>query len=512
MYTVLDTTMRDGAQHNKISFSVEDKLGIAEALEQLDVDFIEYGAPSFDIETKDFENRTKLSPDKLVAFGMTARAGTEPERDEGILKLIAAKGNYVSLVGKSDRRHVEKVLRTDAGEYLNNIRKSVATITKSGKKVIFDAEHFFDGYAYDRDYAMASLTAAAEGGAEILNLCDTNGGSLPAAIRTAVSECKKTFSVTIGIHAHNDAGLATANTLAALEAGAEHVQGTLLGLGERSGNAALSTILPLMKRLGLKDLPGLNLLTPVCRTVAEISNIAIPDSAPYIGAAAFTHKAGLHADGVLKESDTFEFISPESVGNVRRLVLSKQAGRHLVRSKLEGVIPEATEPEILSKVYAALKEREALGYTFEAAEASFYIMAARLSGRKVDFFKTVDYTVIDSSDALSHAKAEISVDGVTVSAKADGNGPVHALDLAMRECMLKFFPAMDSVSLVDYKVRVIDPKSATGARVRVSITSTDGKRTWKTIGVSGNVVHASFIALEDSYRFALNDDFNGLFA
>ena len=512
MYTVLDTTMRDGAQHNKINFSVEDKLGIAEALEKLDVDFIEYGAPAFDIESADFEARCKQPSEKLVAFGMTARVSTPPEKDPGILKLIAAKGDYVALVGKADRRHVEKVLRTNADEYLQNIRDSVATITKNGKKVIFDAEHFFDGYAFDPTYAMAAVGAAAKGGAEILTLCDTNGGSLPQSVRDAVSACKKAFDATIGIHAHNDSGLATANTLAALESGAEHVQGTLLGLGERTGNAALSTILPLMKRLGLKDLPGLNLLTPICRTVAEISNIAIPDSAPYIGSAAFTHKAGLHADGVLKESDTFEFISPESVGNVRRLVLSKQAGRHLVKSKLEGVISEATEPETLSAIYSALKEREAAGYTYEAAEASFYILAARLSGRKVDFFKTVDYTVIDSSDALSHAKAEISVGGVTASARAEGNGPVHALDLAMRECMLKFFPAIDSVSLADYKVRVIDPKSATGAKVRVSITTTDGKRTWKTIGVSGNVVHASFIALEDSYRFALNDDFNGLFA
>ena len=512
MYTVLDTSMRDGAQHNKISFSVEDKLGIAKALDLLDIDFIEYGAPGFDSEAELFEARSNIAPEKLVAFGMTARVNTPPEKDEGILKLISSKGSYVSLVGKSDRRHVEKVLRTNAEDYLKNIRDSVAIITKSGKKVIFDAEHFFDGYLFDPTYAMASLRSASEGGALILALCDTNGGSLPHSVRTAVTECRNAFRQTIGIHAHNDSGLATANTLAALEAGAEHVQGTLLGFGERTGNAALSTVLPLMKRLGLKEMPGLKLLTPVSRTVAEISNISIPDSAPYIGSAAFTHKAGLHADAVLKERDSFEFIPPESVGNIRRLVLSKQAGRHLVKSKLQGVLPEANEPEILSAIFAALKSREAEGYTYEAAEASFYIMAARLAGRKVDFFETVDYTVIDTSDALSHAKAEISVGGVTASAKAEGNGPVHALDTAMRECMLKFFPAIDSIGLVDYKVRVIDPKSATGAKVRVSITTTDGKRTWKTIGVSRNVVHASFMALEDSYRFALNDDFNGLFA
>lgn len=510
--SVLDSTMRDGAQHNKISYSVDDKLGIAEALYSLGIDYIEYGAPAFDDECAEFERRTKIPSSVLVAFGMTARKGIAPAADKGIRRLIDCRAETVALVGKADLTQVKSVLGVSSDEYLRNITESVAVITKSGKKVIFDAEHFFDGFAKNPFFALAALKAAEAGGACIITLCDTNGGSLPDTVLAGVSEARASLKAEIGIHTHNDSGLAVANTLQAINAGASHIQGTLLGLGERSGNASLSTLIPLFNRLGKLHTENLKLLTPASRTVAEISNISVPDSAPYIGDAAFTHKAGLHADGVLKAADTFEFIPPESVGNVRKLVLSKESGRHLVKAKLSGIIPEADDPDVFIKIFNALKAREAEGYSYEAAEASFYLMAAKIAGRNVDFFTTVDYSVTDFADATSRAVTTIEVAGQRESASADGLGPVHALDCAMRKCMLRFFPAMDKVSLLDYKVRVIDPKSATGAKVRVSITTTDGKRTWKTLGVSANVIHASFMALEDSYRFALNDDFSNLFA
>lgn len=512
MFTILDATMRDGAQHPKIGYSADDKLGIAEAIDSLGIDFIEYGAPAFDPECGAFEEKYRLPADKLVAFGMTAKHGIDPARDPGLKKLISCRAPYITLVGKADSDQVRNVLRLDPDLYLENIRKSVATLTENGKKVIFDAEHFFDGHARGDGYAIKSIRAAALGGAMIVALCDTCGGSLPGAIKRGVEAAKREADVTIGVHTHNDSGLAVANTLAAVEAGAEHVQGTLLGFGERCGNASLSTLIPLLNRLGYIKTKNLNMLTPVSRTVAEISNITIPDSTPFVGAAAFTHKAGLHADGVLKEKEAFELIPPESVGNSRRFVISKEAGRHLIKAKLKGVLREADDPIVLEKIFSALKKREAEGYSYEAAEASFYIMAARIAGRNVDFFETVGFSVNDSFGSPSRAEASIEVNGQRESAVAEGVGPVHALDRAMRKCMLRFFPAMDKVSLLDYKVRVIDSKSATGAKVRVSITTTDGKRTWKTLGVSANVVHASLTALEDSYRFALNDDFSSLFA
>lgn len=512
MLSVLDSTMRDGAQHNKISYSVDDKLGIADALYSLGIDYIEYGAPAFDDECALFERRTKIPPSALVAFGMTARKGVDPALDKGIRRLIDCRAETITLVGKADSSQVKSVLGVSCEEYLENITKSVAEITKTGKKVIFDAEHFFDGFLRGDGFAAKALKSAEAGGAFIVTLCDTNGGSLPDTVSAGVSAALNSVKISVGIHTHNDSGLAVANTLEAEESGATHIQGTLLGFGERSGNACLSTLIPLFNRLGKLHTDNLKMLTPASRAVAEISNIAIPDSMPYIGDAAFTHKAGLHADGVLKATNTFEFIPPESVGNVRRLVLSKESGRHLVKAKLSGIIPEADDPDVFAKIFNALKARESEGYSYEAAEASFYLMAARIAGRNVDFFKTIDYSVTDSADASSRAETTIEVAGKRQMAVATGSGPVHALDRAMRKCMIGFFPAMDKVSLVDYKVRVIDPKSATGASVRVSITTTDGKRTWKTIGVSGNVIHASFMALEDSYRFALNDDFNHIFA
>ena len=479
MLSVLDSTMRDGAQHNKISYSVDDKLGIADALYSLGIDYIEYGAPAFDDECALFERRTKIPPSALVAFGMTARKGVDPALDKGIRRLIDCRAETIALVGKADSAQVKSVLGVSCEEYLENITKSVAEITKSGKKVIFDAEHFFDGFLRGDGFAAKALKSAEAGGAFIVTLCDTNGGSLPDTVSAGVSAALNSVKISVGIHTHNDSGLAVANTLEAEESGATHIQGTLLGLGERSGNACLSTLIPLFNRLGKLHTENLKMLTPASRAVAEISNIAIP---------------------------------PESVGNVRRLVLSKESGRHLVKAKLSGIIPEADDPDVFAKIFNALKARESEGYSYEAAEASFYLMAARIAGRNVDFFKTIDYSVTDSADASSRAETTIEVAGKRQMAVATGSGPVHALDRAMRKCMIGFFPAMDKVSLVDYKVRVIDPKSATGASVRVSITTTDGKRTWKTIGVSGNVIHASFMALEDSYRFALNDDFNHIFA
>ena len=512
---VLDTTLRDGAQHKQISYSSVDKLDVISALDALGVQYVEYGAPGFDPAA---EKLSRIIPSSLrskpVAFGMTCKKGLRPDEDEALRALVSCPTTTLTIVGKADARQVRDVLKTDLKENLRIIEESVAYAVANGKNVIFDAEHFFDGYRHDAGYALESLYAAVRGGAYILTLCDTNGGTLPDEVRDATARVVERFpEVRIGIHTHNDTGLAVACTLSAVQAGATHVQGTLLGIGERCGNANLSTLLPLLAEEGYAEGIDLKLLTPIARTVAEISNVSIPDSFPYVGAGAFAHKAGLHADGVLKSGGSFEHIDPATVGNRRQLLLSKEAGKHLLIAKLKPFFPDiAKNTEGLKRIARALKEREDMGYTYEAAEASFVILAGKILDRDVTRFEPVGYSVTNTSDEPEcTATTTIRVGDVTRSASAKGLGPVHALDKAMRACMLNFFPSIDKVSLIDYKVRVINPRSATGAAVRVLITTTDGRHIWKTVGVSEDIIRASFDALADSYHFALSDDFDFYF-
>ena len=512
---VLDTTLRDGAQHRQVSYSSVDKLDVIAALDRLGVHYTEYGAPGFDPAAEKLSHlKLPLTRSVPVAFGMTCKKGLMPDQDENLRALVGCPTETLTLVGKSHALQVRDVLKTDLDENLRIIEQSVAYATKNDKTVIFDAEHFFDGHRYDAEYAVKTLTSAVRGGAKVLALCDTNGGALPDDVKEITAKIVGLFpGVRIGIHCHNDNGLAVACTLAAVKAGATHVQGTLLGIGERCGNANLSTLLPLLVREGYTSGIDLKLLTPIARTVAEITNITIPDSYPYVGAGAFAHKAGLHADGMLKAGGSFEHVDPASVGNIRQLLLSKEAGRHLLIAKLKPFFPDIAEnAEGLRRIAGALKEREDAGYTYEAAEASFVILAGKILDRDVTRFEPIGYSVTNTSDEPEcTATTTIRVGDVTRSASAKGLGPVHALDKAMRECMLNFFPSIDKVSLIDYKVRVINPRSATGAAVRVLITTTDGRHVWKTVGVSEDIIRASFDALADSYHFALSDDFDFYF-
>lgn len=512
---ILDTTLRDGAQHRQVSYSSVDKLDVIAALDRLGVHYTEYGAPGFDPAAEKLSRLTlPVTRSVPVAFGMTCKKGLMPDRDENLRALVECPTPTLTLVGKSHALQVRDVLKTDLDENLRIIEQSVAYATKNDKTVIFDAEHFFDGYRYDAEYAVKTLAAAVRGGAKVLTLCDTNGGALPDDVKEITARIVERFpEVRIGIHCHNDNGLAVASTLAAVKAGATHVQGTLLGIGERCGNANLSTLLPLLVREGYTVGIDLKLLTPVARTVAEITNITIPDFYPYVGAGAFAHKAGLHADGMLKAGGSFEHVDPASVGNIRQLLLSKEAGKHLLIAKLKPFFPDIAEnAEGLKRIARALKEREDAGYTYEAAEASFVILAGKILDRDVTRFEPIGYSVTNTSDEPEcTASTTIRVGDVTRSASAKGLGPVHALDKAMRECMLNFFPSIDKVSLIDYKVRVINPRSATGAAVRVLITTTDGRHIWKTVGVSEDIIRASFDALSDSYHFALSDDFDFYF-
>ncbi len=510
MIELLDTTCRDGQQHAEISFSSLDKYHILMQLDRLGLAFVELGAPGFNL--KDRELMTKplsTTVTRPCAFGATRRKDTAPEQDEAFRTLIDCPVYDVVLVGKSSIAHVREVLKTTAEENLKMIASSVRYAVQKGKRVIFDAEHFFDGYRLDPDYAMATLAAARENGARRLVLCDTNGGAFPKTVKSVTKEVKNRFpDAVIGVHCHNDNGLALANTLAAIEGGATHVQGTLLGFGERCGNLNLSTLIPLLTLgMGIELTPEVRLgeLTPIARGIAEIANVNLPDNMPYVGRAAFAHKAGMHADGVLKDRQTFEFIDPALVGNARRLLLSDAAGKHLLLNKLQPYFPTLTKDDpALDSVAAALKERESNGYSYEGAEASFVLLANRILHGKNAPYDVVNYSLNDNSEeGEASAQVSVRVGSAIKTATARGLGPVHALDITLRKCLVSFYPFLNACNLIDYKVRVVNPSSATGAVVRVLITSSDGKHIWQTVGVSPDIIRASFDALTESYDYAL---------
>jgi len=516
MLRILDTTLRDGAQAEGVTFSLKDKHRIAMALDELGVQYIEGGNPSSNPKDAAFfaEFRGKhLRHAKLVAFGSTFRPGDCPEDDPGLAALLSCGVDTVSLFGKSSVLHVDHVLRCTHEENLRLIRESISYLTEHGLHVFFDAEHFFDGYKADADYAMATLQAAVDGGAECLTLCDTNGGSMPEEIAPIVRKVCQQFNLPVGIHCHNDCGLATACSLAAVQSGATMVQGTMGGIGERCGNADLCTLIPLLeKKLDLPCLPEghLAMLTHTARFLADVMNIPLNERTPFVGHSAFSHKGGMHIDGVLKYAPSFEQIPPESVGNQRRFLISDQVGRAGVYARLSRILPDVNRdsPE-MARVIARLKEKEARGYTYENAEGSFALLALDTLGRRPKFFQVLDFHVlchaplnIQEADKSAQAYVKVNVGGKEGINAGEGDGPLYALDIALRKTLADFYPSISNMRMQDFKVRVMD-KGDTASTVRVTLESTDNHHVWSTVGVSTNIIQACFKALVDSIDFML---------
>jgi 2-isopropylmalate synthase len=515
---ILDTTLRDGAQCEGVSFSVRDKIEVVRTLAEIGVDIIEAGNPASNPKDLEFFERAgslDFGESRLAAFGATRRKGTREEDDEGLRSLLAAGTETVVVFGKSWALHVTEVLGTDLAENLAMIEGTVAFLRSHGRRVIYDAEHFFDGCAADEEYGIETLRAAAKGGAERVVLCDTNGGSLPADIARLVGRAAREIRLPVGIHAHNDSGLAVANSLAACEAGAAHVQGTLIGLGERCGNANLAVVCAgLALKMGRPCLGegALAKLYAASRRVAEIANVALDEGMPYVGRRAFAHKAGMHVDAVEKLTATFEHIRPELVGNERRILASEVGGRAALLGRMRSIEPGATKDSpSLARALAMLKEAEAGGYQYEGAEASLELLlrkAANVHSRafELEQYRTIGEEPEREGGGRARAMVKIRVGEESELGAAEGVGPVHALDLALRKALGRFYPGIAQMRLTDYKVRVIDSADATAAKVRVLIESADSRDAWTTVGVSADVIEASRIALVDSIEYKLLKD------
>ncbi|MDD3693229.1 MAG: citramalate synthase [Oscillospiraceae bacterium] len=511
---IFDSTLRDGAQGEGISFSVEDKLAITRLLDELGVTFVEAGNPGSNPKDLEFFRRVsklKLKNTQLVAFGSTRRKNIAVEQDANVKALLTANTKIVALFGKCWDLHVRDILRTTEDENLNMIADTVAFFKSEGKLVIFDAEHFFDGYKTNPQFALKALKAAEDAGADVLVLCDTNGGTFPNDVYEITKTVVQKTKTAVGIHAHNDGGMAVANSIMAVEAGAVHVQGTYLGFGERSGNANLSSIianLQLKRGYHCIDPDKMKLLTSTARNMAEIANVRLERGTPYVGGSAFAHKAGMHADGVLKNSETFEHIPPEAVGNERRFLMSEISGRTAVLKKIQHFCPEITRtsPQ-LNDIIEQLKRMELEGYQYDGADASFELLVLKILGRLSSFFELGYYRITGEKPSEPNHSAvatlKIRVGEKAQTAASEGNGPVNALDKALRSALCGFYPSLSGVHLVDYKVRVMDSRQATGAKVRVLITSTDGEREWTTVGVSSDVIEASWMALSESMEYKL---------
>ncbi len=515
---ILDSSLRDGAQGEGISFSVQDKIAVARLLDELGVAYIEAGNPASNPKDADFfekAKKLKFESSSLCAFGSTRKRGISCADDKNLEALLRAETPVVTIFGKSWIFHVKEILGASLEENLDMISESVRFLTERGRKVLFDAEHFFDGWKDNGEYALKTLEAAAAGGANALVLCDTKGGSMPLDVYESVYAVVRRMSriADIGIHTHNDAGLAVANSLMAVQAGANHVQGTLLGFGERTGNANLSAVIANLElKLGYSCLPEgrVRSLTPLCRQMGEIANIAIDEGLPYVGNKAFAHKAGMHMDAVIKNPCAYEHITPETVGNERMLLMSEVTGRAAVIEKIRKLAPQLTKdsPEVL-QIVQKIKEMEQQGYQFEGAEGSFILMVKRHLGTYVPFFNLHYYKVIGEqpepgNTVTAFAQVKIDVNGATSVTAGEGDGPVHALDVALRSALEDFYPVVGSMRLTDFKVRVIDSKDATAARVRVLVESTDGRNSWTTVGVSTDMIDASWHALVDSFEYKLS--------
>ena len=498
-----------------ISFSVDDKLRIAAKLDELGVAYIEGGWPGSNSKDAEFFARARhldLRHARLAAFGSTRRVGVAVEEDASILAMVGSGAPVAVIVGKASPMHVTEVLRTSLEENLAMIRDTVSFLKGHGLEVLFDAEHYFDGYALDAEYALAALEAAHDAGADLLVLCDTNGGILPTEVQRVIGATRARLpEARLGMHAHDDTGVAVANTLVAVEAGCVHVQGTMNGYGERCGNADLSTVIPNLElKMGCKALANgdLSILTEASRYISEIANLRPSSQAPYVGESAFAHKGGLHANALLKSKDSYQHIDPDLVGNRMRVLVSELAGRgNIVHKLAEMDLGMTLTAEQTQTVTQRVKERESEGYQFEGAEGSFELIVRRSQPGYQAPFEVLDFIVLvekrSDNDILAEATVKARVGDQIMHTAAEGDGPVNALDKAMRKALLPFYPELEPVHLTDYKVRIIDPRSTTAALTRVLIDASNGQDTWTTVGCSVNIIEASFHALIDSLELPL---------
>jgi 2-isopropylmalate synthase len=516
---IYDTTLRDGSQGEGISFSLQDKLVITQRLDEIGVDYIEGGYPLSNEKDAEYFRRVQaldLKHAKVCAFGMTRRKGIEAKDDIGMQALAGSGAPVCTVVGKTWDFHVTDVLNVTLEENLAMIRDSIAFLAGEGREVIYDAEHFFDGYKANPDYAARTLTAAAEGGANLVVLCDTNGGTLPEEVARLVGEARRVlapYNVDVGIHCHNDCDLAVANSLAAVDAGAVQVQGTINGIGERCGNVDLISVMANLafKKEGYQVVGGTNLdhLTELSRFVYETANINLRSNQPFVGQSAFAHKGGMHVHAIAKATSSYEHMDPTLVGNERRILVSELSGRSNIAAmtkKNNLVLDRALQEKILEQV-VKLENR---GYQFEAAEASFELLVRRCAATFQPHFELVKYHVESSLDQqgqpLTEATIKIRLADQVRHEVAEGDGPLNALDAALRKALNGAYPPLEEMRLVDYKVRVVNSEAGTAARIRVIIESADHTDNWRTVGVSENIIEASWIALVDAIEYKLAKD------
>lgn len=512
--TLYDTTLRDGTQGEGISLSLDDKLKIAERLDHFGVHYIEGGWPGSNPKDLGFfkeVKKLKLKNAKVAAFGSTRRADTKVEDDANVKALLEAETKVVTVFGKSWDLHVTEVFKTTLEENLNMIYDTVAFFKKKKLEVVYDAEHFFDGYFANPEYAMKTIKKASEAGCDLISLCDTNGGTLPSQIKDIMEKLKKEVKTPLGIHCHNDSGLAVANSVAAVEAGAVQVQGTTNGYGERCGNANLTTITAILKlKMDVNCVSDEKLkgLTDMSRFVSEIANQPVEGGQPFVGTSAFAHKGGVHVNAMVKNVKTYEHISPELVGNKTRFLISELSGKTnvLIKAKELGLDLKKDTPET-KKILEKVQKLENEGYHFEAAEASLELLMKKMTGRHKKFFELTGFRVLDEKTEddrlVSEATIKVKVDGVEEHTAATGDGPVNALDNALRKALVKFYPVIKKVHLTDFKVRVINSEAGTAAKVRVFVQYRDEKESWSTIGVSENIIEASWHALVEAIEYKL---------
>ncbi|MGD1119005.1 MAG: citramalate synthase [Dehalococcoidales bacterium] len=516
-----DTTLRDGAQSEGISFSVVDKLHIAQKLDELGIHYIEGGWPGSNPKDAEFYNRQnelKLKHAKIAVFGSTRRAGVRPEEDNFLSVLMQSGAKYATIVGKGSDLHVLNVLRTTLEENLKMIAESIQYLRSKDLIVFWDVEHYFDGFKHNPEYSLQTLEAATKAGVACLVLCDTNGGALPEEITKGVKAAAQVTDVPLGIHCHNDNGLAVANSLAAVTAGVKHVQGTINGLGERCGNADLCSIIPALKlKMGIDCISDkqLEMLTEVSHYISELANISPNPYAPYVGASAFSHKAGYHMDGVTKWPDAYQHIDPARVGNRQRTVVSDQSGKeNIVKKAKELGIELSGASKEVKELLEKVKQLESRGFQYDNAEASFELLLYRAKPDYQPPFELVDFMVVVESrrrpstrkiaeEMLSEAMVKVKVGGEIIHTVAEGDGPVNALDLALRKALLQYYPSLQQVKLVDYKVRILEESTGTESQVRVLIESSDGTNSWRTVGGSTNLIEASWLALADGLAYWL---------
>ncbi len=508
---IYDTTLRDGAQGEGLAYTVEDKLKIARALDEIGVSYIEGGWPGANPKDVEFFERAKsvqLERALFTAFGSTRRANGMAADDPIVQGLLKAQTPIVTIFGKSWDFHVDIALKTTLEENLRMIADTISHLKSCGRRVFYDAEHFFDGFRANAEYALDTLRAAAAAGAETLILCDTNGGALPERVAEVVALVHSRIpNVRIGIHCHNDSELAVANSLAAVEAGATHVQGVMNGYGERCGNANLCSVIPNLElKMGRRCLPEgkLKLLTRTSRYINEVANLVPNERAAFVGRSAFAHKGGIHVSAVSRAKETYEHINPEDVGNETRVLISDQSGVSNIRFKTDGLGEEFNRnPEAARRLLAQLKTLEFEGYSFEDAEASFHLLALAALGRRRHFFEPIEYRVWIGSSADPEAVVRLRIGDEELHTASLGVGPAHALDQALRKALRAHYPQIDDFHLIDFKVRILDGEHATAAKTRVHIETSDGERSWNTVGVGENIIAASWQAILESIEFGL---------